>query len=299
MSVFDAKQFLGELGFSQTEVDELAPKFQGDRAEKLKGAVLRQQDYSRQMNEAQATLAAKQAEIAETEQRLAAEAAEWASLTAAEKAASQALRTQHEQTQRELLRHQQAFTRIAQEAGVDPKTYLGDPTPTPPPAPEPTTPALDTSKFASADAVAQLARLSLQIPAQITALAIEHRRLTGQDLDPTALVAELEKRASTRGNQKPLDLRTIWEEQHNIGQVRADAEAARIKKLEDDAFARGREAAMSEAALPPGAQPTGKHAIVFNPNRTSAVQRPQPGQGLQAAVTALATGKYRQPQSPA
>lgn len=286
MSVFDAKDFLTtELGFTPEEAAELAPKFTGERETKLKGAVLRQRDYSRLMD-------TEKARIAEIEQRLEAEAAEWASLTAAEKAAAGDLRKQLEQTQSELLRHQQAFTRVAQEAGVDPKTYLDTGTPTPTPT-APAAPALDTSQFATAASQAALAQMALRVPAQITALAIEHRRLTGQDLDPTELVAELERRAATKGNQKPLDLRAIWEEQHDIPNVRASAEKARVDALIADAEKRGREAALSEQSLPPGAQPTGKHAVVFG-GRESKLSRPQPGVGLQSAIAALRTGKYRQ-----
>lgn len=287
MSDFNVTEFLvGELGFTAEEAATIAPQFTGDRATKLKGTVLRQADYSRKMNELQTSIGQK-------EQQLQQEMAEWASLTAAEKAASQGLREQLERTQREHLQAQQALTRLAQEAGVDPKTYLGT---EPPPAAPPTPPAptVDTSKFATGDQLAQIARLSLQIPAQIAVIANEHRRLTGEELDPTALVAELEARAQTRGNTKPLDLRAIWEEQHNIPTLRDQKAQEKYNADIAAAEARGRERALTEQSLPPGAMPAGRHAPVFG-NRQSSLQRPQPGQGLQAAIAALRTRKYASP----
>jgi hypothetical protein len=287
MSVFDAKDFLTtELGFTPEEAAELAPKFSGERETKLKGAVLRQRDYSQKMD-------AEAARIKTIEERLEAEAAEWASLTATEKAAAGDIRKQLEDSQRELLRHQQAFTRVAQEAGVDPKTYLDSGGAGTPPVTPPATPAIDTSKFASADQQRALAQMALRIPAQIASLTVQHRALTGEDLDPTALVDELERRASTKGNTKPLDLKSIWEEQHDIPNRRAAVDKAKFDTAIADAEKRGREAALSEASLPPGAMPTGKHSPVFAA-RESKVSRPQPGVGLQSAIAAFRTGKYRQ-----
>lgn len=292
MSVFDAKAFLGDLGFSGTDLDELAPKFSTpERAAALEKSVKRQSDYSRAMDAGRAEIAAKQAELQAKEQQLVGEASEWAQLTAQEKAASGTLRQQLEQTQAEALRHRQQLERLAQEAGVDPKTLVGDAPVAVVTKPTETAPAFDP-KYASAESIGALARMSLQLPAQIADLKDEHFALTGQRLNTTALVAEMERRASTKGNTKPVDLRAIWEETHAIGQVRQDAEAARVKALEDAAFTRGREAALTEQHLPPGAVPTGRHAIVFG-QRESVLKRPQPGEGLQAAVNAFKTGKYR------
>lgn len=287
MSVFDAKDFLTtELGFTPEEAAELAPKFVGERETKLKGAVMRQRDYSRQMD-------AEAARIKTIEEKLEAEAAEWASMTAAEKAGSSALRQQLEQTQSDLLKHQQAFTRVAQEAGVDPKTYLDGTTPTPVAPVTPAAAPIDTSQFATLQQQGYLAQMALRVPAQITALVLEHRRLTGQDLDPTALVTELERRMLDKRNTKSTDLRAIWEEQHDISNVRASQEKARVDALVADAEKRGHERALTEASLPPGAMPSGKHSPVFAA-RESKVSRPQPGVGLQSAIAAFRTGKYRQ-----
>lgn len=296
MSVFDPKQFLGELGFSGQELDDVAAKFTGDRATGLEKSVKRQSDYSRSMDQGRAELEAQRAALEAKEAQLTAEATEWANLTAAEKRHAGELQARLEQTEAEALRHRQTLERMAREAGVDPQTLLGSSaaaTTTAPPA-APAAPAVDTSKFADRDHVRQLAQMSLHLPAQIADLKDEHFALTGQRLNSAALVAELERRATTKGNTKSTDLRAIWEETHNIGQIRADAEAARIKSIEDAAYTRGREAALTETSLPPGAEPTGRHAVIFNPDRKSALQRPQPAQGLQGAINAFRTGKYRQ-----
>lgn len=293
MSVFDAKDFMvTELGMDPSVAAEVAGRFSADHVQKLGGAVKRQSDYSRSMDQGRAELERERAALADKEAQLVAEATEWANLTASEKRGAQELRQRLEATEQEALALRQTVTRMAESAGVDPTTLLPK-APVPPPAAPSAPPAVDTSKFVSTERVDLLARMSLHLPAQIADLKDEHLALTGKPLNTTALVAEMEKRALTKGNTKPVDLRAIWEEQHNIPQVRADQEAARVKALEDAAFARGREAALTEGHLPPGAQPSGRHAVVFNSGRTSVLQRPQPGTGLQSAINALATGKYR------
>jgi hypothetical protein len=105
----------------------------------------------------------------------------------------------------------------------------------------------------------------------------------------------LQTRASTKGNQKSLDPRVIWEELHKVPEVRTE----HAKKEHDAEIAaaeqRGREAALSESVLPGSHTAPGTHAPIFgNKTRESALKRPQPGETVRNAAAAFRTGKYRQ-----
>jgi hypothetical protein len=197
--------------------------------------------------------------------------------------------------------------KVATDAGLDPAKALEgiDQVTTPQRKADDNKPPIDTSKFVSADDFAaqqsRLARVLLRAPAEIAAIQHEHHELTGQWLDARPIIDEIEKRATTKGNDKSLEIRDVWQEQHNIPALR-DTKAkekydADIKAAED----RGRQAALSGQAIP-GQTPPPTHGrpspVLHAPDgqgRKSVLERPQPGTGSQAAVSALRSGKYRQP----
>jgi len=291
---FDVKKWLIEdLGFSEAEATELVAKFDGERATKLEKGYLRQSDYSRHMNDLQKA----QTDLKAANDRLNAEMAEWASLTATEKEQATKLRGDLEKSQQDVLKLTQVVTRVATEAGLNADELLKGATVVPT-REEPKTPPVDLTGYVKEDQLRGLATMSLRLPAILAKIDREHHALTGEYVDQQAIIAELETRAATRGNQKSLDPVAIWEELHEIPAKR-DAKAKReydaaIKAAET----RGREAALTEASIPGQAPPPGRHAPVFQTvsgqSRESALKRPQPGTGLHSAVAAMRTGKYRQ-----
>lgn len=288
---FDTKKWLiDELGFTEAEAAELLPKFEGERAKKIEGGVLRQSDYSRHMNE----LKKAQQDLEASSARLSEEMADWGKLTAADKERVAKLQTEHEKAQQDVLRLTQTVTRIATEAGIDPKTLL-EGTATPPKKDDPP-PAPDLTGYVKQDQITGLAQMALRLPAILAKISREHHALTGEHLDETAVITELEKRAGTRNNQKSLDPVAIWEELHEIPAKRDAKQKAEYDSAIAAAEQRGREAALSEHALPGTQPPPGRRAPVFGTEaapRKSALDRPQPGTGLQSAVAAFRTGKYR------
>ncbi len=289
---FDTKKWLSELGFSETEVTELLPKFTGDREKKLEEGQLRQSDYSKLASQARKT----QEELNAANERLNGEMAEWATLTATEKEGAKKLRADLDKSQQDVLRLTQKITSVAEQAGIDPKTLLEGAAVVPPKVEAP--PPIDTSRFVDMDAARALGELALTWPVDYAEINAEHQTLTGKALNGKEVIAEIRKRAGTRGNTKSLDPRQVWEEMHDVPSLRE----AQNKKSFDEAIAaaetRGREAAITETSLP-GQPPPGKHAPVFGVNRESKMQRPQPGTGLQSAVAALRSGKYKAGQTKA
>lgn len=287
---FDIKNWLKtDLQMSDEDIalveTKLAPK-----AQIIESAVLRQQDYSAKMADVQRL----QGEIRAKDDRLTAEATEWASLTAAEKATNEPLRRSIEALEVQKLQLTQRLTSVATQAGIDPKTALEgletEPVTKPAPAPAP---AVDTSKFVDREAFNGIAAMALELPALLSEIADEHRELVGARLDQRAIVREIQSRAATRGNVKSLDPRQVWEEMHEIPAKRAARETERYNAAISAAKEEGRMAALTEASIP-GATPVGRHSpVLVRPGHESVLKRPQPGVGLQGAVSAFTSGKYR------
>jgi hypothetical protein len=283
-----------DLALTDDEAKVLDPLLTEDRVKKLDEGHLRQADYSKKMNE----LGGAQTKLDEASTKLEAEIAEWATVQANGEQVTKKMREDMEAAQLSVTKLQQRVRSIATDAGMDPEKALeginvvvkkADETPIAP----------DLTGYVKVSdlngQLGSLASMALKLPAIFAKIGREHRALTGQDLDEQAIVTEIERRANTKGNSKSLDPIAIWEEQHAIPEKRTAA----AKKQHDDeiaaAEARGREAAMSEASVP-GQQPQGRHAPVFQTGgekRESVLKRPQPGQTVNAAVSALRTGKYR------
>lgn len=292
---FDIPKWLKEdMAFSDEEIATLAPKFAA-KAEVLEKGQLRLQDYSRHMTGLQKS----QADLAAANERLNAEMAEWATLTAAEKQQATALRGDLEKSQAEILKLTQTINRVAADAGLDPAKILAGANVTPV-EPKPVVQPFDTSKFVDRDQFGSVANALLMAGPELMAIQHEHQQLTGEWLDTRAIVKELQARASQKGNQKPLDVRAIWEETHAVPEKRTAVE----KKKFDDAIAsaeqRGRDAALSEATIP-GQTPSGRGHGPLTRNlhlesHKPVAPRPQPT-GMSPAMLALRTGKYRVEQN--
>ncbi len=297
------KWLMEDMGFSEKEIDDnhLVDAFTS-RAERVEKGYLRQADYSTKMNALQADLQTQTANLTAAQQRLDAEVAEWATVQASGRQITEKMRTDLDTAQAERLRLEQLLRKTATDAGLNPDDLLRGITPAPAPTPTPAPPpAIDTSKFVDRADYQRLARMALLVPAQLDRIQREHHDLTGEYLNPEELTAEVEARASTRGNTRSIELRDIWEEKFEIPAKRAAKAKATYDAAILDAEKRGAERALTESALPGGGvHPVGKHAPIFQRSvngaaRTSVLQRPQPGTRTADAVTALRTGKYRQP----
>src|SRR5881394_2793562 len=271
---FDTHGWLKDLGFTETEILDLEPKFH-PRAQDLEKHQLRQSDYSRFVNEYKAK-----------NDQLTPEMADWASVQATTAAEQQQKQAALDSLEQEKLRLTQAVTRLAEQAGVDPKTVLtGDPVPPKKEDPKPS--AFDPAPVYGA--IGGVTEFLLGLMGSMPAMADEHYRLTGERLDTRKIVEEVKARAAKKEAVDPVQ---IWEGLYDIPTKR---EAARVKAHDDEIKAaeqRGREAARSEAAIP-GAQSPGIHAPIFH-GHESALKRPQPGGNTAKFAQALASGKYRQ-----
>src|ERR1039458_6339080 len=88
---FDTTAWLKELDFTEDEIKALGPQF-GSKADKLEKNQLRQSEFSKMMNTEQAKFVKAQDALTAAETKLNGEMAEWAELTAAEKASAGDLR---------------------------------------------------------------------------------------------------------------------------------------------------------------------------------------------------------------
>lgn len=276
---FDTKKWLEELGFSADEITALAPQFE-TRADKLEKGQLRLADYSREMNGLKARSDGLTQEIAD-----------WTELQTTSVAEAAQRREALEKLEQDKLTLSQAVTRLAEQAGVKVEDVLKGITLDPPkPAAVPV--AFDPEPLRNM--VGSVANYMLDFATELPLIMAEHKALTGEDLDPRKLRAEITARATRK---EPTDPRLVWETLYGIPEKRTakdvETRAAEITAAE----ARGREAARSEAAIP-GAQPTGTHAPIFTGGRKSALQRPQPGRNTAGFASSLAKGTYRKPVGP-
>lgn len=294
----DIKKFLkDELGFTDAEITpELVAVYTPERVTKLEAAVKRQSEFSRGMDE----LRVKQQELDAANTQLQEEMVAWGAMTAEQKAANTKLQGDLLASQQEAQRLALQVTQLAEKAGVDPKTLTQQP-PVHTPAGDSKLPdnVLTTDHLTALNnQLNGVANMALTLPATLAMIAAEHQQLTGKTLDQRAIIAEIQKRAGTKGNTKPLDPEAIWIELHGIEGLRTEAATkahdAEIAAAEE----RGRQAARTEALVPGSHSPNSTHARIFNkPDgtaRTSVLNRPAPGQTANAAATAFATGRYRQ-----
>lgn len=295
---FDTTRWLQEeMGFTAEQAAALAPQF-ADRADKLSAGYVGKAERDA-FAAKQAEIATQQAALATANDKLNREMAEWASLSAAEKAQATELQASLEAARVKVAQIETRLQSTASQYGFDPKAIL-EGTAVIPEKKEPVVPAIDVSKFAPRDAVSDALNYQMDFAAALPVLAADHQELFGKRLDTRELLAEVRERASkNNGNIDPFK---VWEEKYGV--------ASRRQQLADDKYkadiaaaeARGREAGLSERAMPGPADP-GRHAPVFRNGsgqfapRESRLQRPQPGATARSAAAALATGKYRTPDT--
>lgn len=288
---FDLKAFGTDLGLTAEELGQIETVLnKPERLAVLEKNQLRQTDYSKNMD----ALKKAQTDLAVANDRLTNEMAEWANLTAAEKAAATKLREDLDASQQTVLKLQQRVTKIATDAGLDAAKALEGIDQPPPKKEEPPVPPIDTSKFIDVDRFGAVQSYMFDLLAELPMIAQEHFDLTGERLDTRVIRAEIAERAQKKGAN--LDPRAIWEEKFDIPAKRtAQSQAARdaeIKAAEERGAARAR----SEAALPIPPQ-NGQHSPLLRANGEnyqSKLQRPQPESAVAAAASAFASGKYRQ-----
>jgi hypothetical protein len=297
----DIKQWLtGEMGFTEDETKTLLPQFTADRIQKLDKGYLRQSDYSKHMDEFKSNMTKAQAKLTADSQALNGEIAEWSKLKGADTEAREKAEQRVAALEQRLFTHQQHIRKLATDAGVDPTPFLKDDNETPVPPTKPATPpapTVDLSPFAKNTDVAAMNQYLFDLQVELATLVPEHQALFGTPLDARKLAEEIRRRAAAKEDITP---RAVWEETFDVATTRE----AKAKEHHDAEIAaaeqRGREAALSEGAIP-HASPAGKHAVVFQPRRDDqgqpvgpALERPRPQQRVASAAQALATGKYRQ-----
>lgn len=292
---FDIKKWLTEeMKFSAEEAEQMLPKFTADRVSLIEKNI----GTTAALSAGQAEVAKLQKQLQDANDKLNAEMAEWASLSSAEKAESEALRKSVEAAQVRAVQLENRLTTLATQHGLDPKPLLEGTAPIPE-VKKPEVPAVDPTKFVGVEQFGTTVGFALDLPAQLDFIQREHHKLTGEYIDARELVREIKTNAGKKDGI--VDPVALWEQKYGI-QAKRDAKAkADYDKAIADAEARGEERGLSRAALPTATTP-GSHAPVFGVRgsdgsvqpRTSALKRPQPGTGLQSAVNALRTHKYRQ-----
>lgn len=288
LSAEQKKFAVEELDYTEAEADAFTEKDQGRIAKALKG-FLRQTDYSKSMNDLNTT----RETLTAAEAKLNSEMADWAEMTTAERASAGDLRKKLDDSEARVFQLTQKATRLAEEAGIDPKTIIGDEPP--PKKKEPETQAVDLDPLRNQ--INGFADYMLDLSAILPAIQQEHFELTGTRLDTRKFVADI--KADLRTGKKTaadLDPMARWEREYKIPDIRAtkqkESRDAELKAAREE----GRTQALSEAALPNTSTRPGQHAPVFRTSNVaegSKLTRPQPGAKNASAVAALATGKYR------
>lgn len=286
---FDLKRYLTEdMGFDEAAADAMLPNFTPERVAKVA-----ERYATPQQKQALAGLETAQANLQAAEQRLNGEIAEWSTMTAAEKANNEQMRNDLESAQRKVFDLQQKATRLAEQAGVDPKTVIGEPVVEP--KKEVVAAPVDTSKFIDRETFGNIASFQMELPATLQFIADQHFDLTGTRLDTRDIVKEIRARVGKAGAD--VDPIHVWEEKYDIAAKRQAKSDAALKQQLKDADDKGYERGRSEASIPSPSMP-GRSAPVFTMKdngqpRTSRLSRPQPETTVTAAAQALRSGKYR------
>lgn len=274
-----------ELGYTAEELAAL-PDREAERITKAHKGYLRQQDYSRKQNELQKA----QQHLQQENDRFNRDIAEWGQMTAGEKAKAAELADRIEKADARAFMLEQKLRRAAEEAGRDPKEWLGD-EPAKPPDPPPRT---NEDLAGVHQMIGGMGDFNMTLTADLPAIAQEHFELTGERLDTRAFVAGI-KEDFRKGKTQNVDPWRRWESQYAIPEKReakrvADIDA-RIKQAREEGLAAGR----SEAALP-NTHPVGRSdssSAAFRGLGPSKLGRPNPADHLASARAALAEGRYR------
>lgn len=305
----DLKQWLTEMGVKPDAIDGILPAL-ADAAPNIEKGTLRLSDYSREMD----GLRAKQTALDTANERVNQELIDIAEARSAGEPITAEMRNALAKAQGEVTRLSTVLTTRASELGLDPKTILGE---VPPPADDSarrTVPPPSLDGYARSDdlnaRVAAMGTYVLDLMADLPAIQHEHHMLTGEFLDPRAVVTELKRRATDPANRnrdntfkQPADLRAIWEESHQIGEKRTARATADLDAKLKDAETRGYERARTEQTLP-GEHAPGRHSPVLrqagDPARQQKMQTPQNRSNtrISQAASALATHRYADGKRP-
>lgn len=256
------------------------------KADVIGKGYLRQSDYSREMDK----INTLRSELDTNNEKLNADLAEFATMTAGEQGEATKLRERIESAETKAFQLTQKITRYAETNGLDVKEVLGDVEP----AKKVDPPVAFDDKALRGELRTQIGGVAsylLDLNASIDDIADEHQRLTGQRFNRKEFIAGI-KADIAAGKTENIDPVRRWEAAHNIPTLRSEAatkqrEAERAADREE-----GRMAGLSERALPGEGRP-GENSPVFKMGGESKLQRPQPSTRLQGAVSALATGRYR------
>ena len=282
---FDVEDVLkSEWGLSGDDLKTVLGVLQPKAAQIEKG-YLRQSDYSREMDKVK-TL---QQQVADSNEKLNADLAEFATMSAAEQGEATKLKAEIEKEQERSFKLTQKLTRAAEELGRDPKELLGDVEP-----PKKTEPVAFDDKALREDVRNQIggvASYMLRLNAKLPGIMREHKALTGEDLDVDAFIEGIQQDIA-KGKADNMDPVKRWEAANQIPQKRTEAATKKYDTAILAAKEEGRLAGLSERALPGEARP-GEHAPVFKVGGESVLKRPNGPNRQQGALAALATGKYR------
>lgn len=279
----DTTAWLKDLGFTEDEIKALGPQFES-KADKLSEMQMRQSDYDRQSN-------ALKTEYETLNEKLNADLAEFASMTASEQGEATKLRERIEKAEEAAFKLTQKITRYAETNGIDAKELLGDVEPVVRKKEDP--PPFDDKALRGElrTQIGGVANYLLDLTAVVDDIADEHFRLTGQRFNRREFIAGI-KADIAAGKTDNIDPLKRWETAHNIPTLRTEAETKRQTDAIAAAKEEGRMAGLSERALPGEGRP-GEHSPVLTLGGESKLKRPQPGNRLAGAVSALATGRYR------
>lgn len=272
--------------FMQQFGAQLTPVFESTYAERDRTA------------QAQAQFAKDQQQLQQASDNLTREMAEWASMTEKEKLHGQSQAAALEAARVKVAQIETRLATTAQQYGFDPNAILEGTAVIPEKKQD--APTFDTSKFLNREQVAPVFDYQLDLMGTLHHLATEHQQLFGTPLDTREVVKEIKARAAK--NDSNIDPEGIWREKFGVDAKRAEVQKATYDAAIQAAEARGREAALTERAMP-GPAIQGQHSPVFRnasgqfQPRESRLQRPAPESGARSAAAALATHKYRQPDS--
>lgn len=285
----DTKAWMKSVGFSDEKIAQLLPEFEPVAAG-IEKQVLMQSDYSREMDK----LRKLGDDIAARDAKLTDDMTEWAEMSSAEKAANGDLKKAIDDANAKIYTLTQKATRLAEQAGVDPKEILGDGDVKPPEKKEPV--AFDSTPLQRQ--IGGIAEYMIGLAGDLPYIASEHERLTGEKFDARAFTAQIKADiAGGKATPEILDPVARWEKQFDIPAKRAAAGEKAIEDRIATARAEERTAVLSEQALPGGGAhrtPHGGAAFKTTSQTTgSKLARPQPSHRLAGAVAALNNGTYR------
>lgn len=305
----ETKQWLDDLhktgGISDSAFAELKQNLEANSKgdEFVKGSVLRQSDYSRQMGEidkAKRAVEDSQRTLAEKEQALTkfqGELGTWK--TGAEASYDKALK-EREAAERRAASAVAKLKTIAASSGVSEEDLLKDldmaPVNTEDKNKNKNLEGVDLSEFVRKSDVQRATQEATLLDGMVADLKDDHRELFGKSLNATELIKEAIK--AQKG------VREYWEEKYKVADKRKELDEAAIQKRIADARAEERASILSTIPNAPqpragdATDPYSSHKIFSNTKLAESIKKVEPdseagGGGVAAAVAAFNQGKYR------